>query len=140
MNKIDEKHFIGLIEEIVEQYELDYGHGRFDVSFNDGAGYLVVEAPLHSVVAVSLSSIISYVVEHELDSTPENDAFISRRIKLAVADCLEDFSANEELHEYRDEISVGPSGRGMPANSLRAVLTDCEDFFKETAYKLRQDS
>lgn len=140
MNKIDEKHFIGLIEEIVDRYELDYGQGRCEVSFNDGVGYLIVEAPLHSIVAVSLNPIVSYIVEHDLDATPENDEFISGHIKRAIADCLNDFSANEELREYRDEISVSPDGRGMPANSVRAILANSEEFFKETAYRLRRDA
>ena len=137
---MDEKHFTDLVEKIIDHYELDYGHGRFEVNFADGTSYLVVEAPRHSTITMSLNPIVSYIVEHKLDATPENDKLISGNIKRAIAEILEDYSADEELDYYRDEISISPEGHGMPANFFKVILADCEDFFKETAHNLRQDS
>ena len=134
---MDKKHFIDLIDDIVDEYELNWGNGEYDVDFESKTGYLIVESPWHSTRYVDLDPIVSYIVEHKLDATPDNDKLILGNIKRAIAESVEDFSADEEFDELYDPSN--PHKTFSPSEFIK-ILQDAETFFKETAYKLRHET
>ena len=135
-SEMDEKHLIDLIDDITDEYEFNWNNGEYDIDFESQTGYLIVESPWHSTRYVDLDPIVSYIVEHKLDATPENDKLISGNIKRAIADCLEDYSADEEFDELYEPVTSNPNNHFTPSEFLR-ILQNSEDFFKDVADKLR---
>lgn len=134
---MDKKHFIDLIDDIFEEYELNWSHREYDVDFESKTGYLVVEAPNNSTRYVDIDLIVSYIVEHRLENTPDNDKLILGNIKRVIAENIEDFSADEEFDELYDPSN--PHKTFSPSEFIK-ILQDDETFFKEMAYKLRHET
>ena len=135
---MDKKHFIDLIDDIVDEYELDWGNRDVDIDFDTETGYVLVEAPHHATIYVDLDPIIAYIVKHKFEDNSDTDEFISAHIKKAIAEHIEDFSADEEFNEIGCEVTSNPNNHFTPSEFLR-MLQDDEEFFTETARKLRQD-
>ena len=136
---MDKKHFIDLIDDIIDEYELDWGNGEVDIDFETETGYLTVEAPGHAVVGVFLNPIVAYVVKQKNKNNSDTDEFISGHIKKAIAEHIEDFSADDEFNEIGYEVTSNPNNHFTPSEFFR-TLQDSEEFFTETARKLRQDA
>lgn len=134
---MDKKHFIDLIDDIVDEYELNWCNGEYDIDFESKTGYLMVEAPNNSTRYVDIDPIVSYIVEHRLENTPDNDKLILGNIKRAIAESVENFSADEEFDELYDPSN--PYKTFSPSEFIK-ILQDAETFFKETAYKLRHET
>ena len=135
---MDKKHFIDLIDDITDEYELDWGNGEVDIDFETETGYLTVEAPGHAVVGVFLNPIVAYVVKQKNKNNSDTDEFISGHIKKAIAEHIEDFSADEEFNEIGYEVTSNPNNHFTPSEFFR-MLQDDETFFKEMACKLRHE-
>ena len=133
---MDKKHFIDLIDDIIDEYELNWNHREYDVDFESKTGYLVVEAPNNSTRYVDIDPIVSYIVEHRLENTLDNDKLILGNIKRAIAESVENFSADEEFDELYDPSN--PYKTFSPSEFIK-ILQDDETFFKEMASKLRHE-
>lgn len=140
-----EKHLIDLINRVVDQYELDHGNGYVDVDFDYKIGSLIVESPHHSFVDVNLNPLVRYIVNYELEPTPENDKFVLGNIKRLTIKGLEDFSTDDNLNDFYDpsytelcnEFILNPNFHFGISRYLE--MKHDEDDFKEKACLMKEE-
>lgn len=128
MNKIDEKQFIWLVDTVAGEFELDYGKGETDVNFAARTGRLVVDSPHHTmIISITLDPIVSYVIEHNLDATPENEKFVLANIERALIERVLRFMKSDGYKEFDEEVC---SNRTKQLISFR----DYDNFKADQAY------
>ena len=135
---MDKEYLTDLIYDIIYEHDLDWGNGEVDIDFESKAGYLTAEAPHHVTVYVDLDPIVAYIIENKPDVTQNNDKIISGNIERAIAESMETFSADEEFDELYEPVTSNPNNHFTPSGFLRMLESD-EEFFTETARKLRQE-
>ena len=134
----DYRYISDIAYNLIDQYELDWGTGNAYLDATHQSGFIVVEAPHHSTIAVNVSEPIIYMVERKLNDTPENRKFLSGKIKQALIEDMQAFSVEDELECYAEDPSTITCEHSNDSE-LRKFLVEDKDFFQEIAYRMKEE-
>ena len=133
--------FIDLINDSILPYNAEWGGhiDLFNFDFENKTGFLVVSSYYYSKVKVPLDSILSYIVDHHLEDTLDNEQLIVGNLERLIAKTVETFSADEEFNKLYDEFVLDPNHH-LTSTEFLKYLQYGEECFKDLASIFRQVS